>query len=173
MLLESVQMLYTAHWAVAFPFLLKQRSPIALSNAQKRLPTPPSMRTAPSQIKNPEQRGYRPVHIHHPCTKWVREAAANYKWLCALAIALAQECKHRWPTTPPHSCQAHAEWLAAHPPCLPGGPRTHFAVAMPPEVKRNDPIQSYRAFYKGSKTERGITKRYTRRHPPHWLNSDC
>jgi hypothetical protein len=171
MLLEAVQMLYTAHWTVAFPVLLAQRSPKALSECQRKLPTPPSIRMglAPRQLKNPEQRGYRPVHVNHPCTKWVREAKANYIWLCKLAIALAHECKHRWPLTPPHSCQAHAEWLLAHPPALPWGPQTSFAVAMPPEVKRHDPIVSYRAFYKGSKTERGITKRYTNRHPPHWL----
>lgn len=171
MLLESVQMLYTAHWTVAFPLLLAQRSPQALSKVQKTLPTPPSIRfgQAPRQLKNPEQQGFRPVHVQHPCTKWVRESKENYLWLCRLALALAKECKHRWPTTPPHSCQAHAEWLLTHPPALPWGPRTAFAVAMPPEVKRHDPIVSYRAFYKGSKTDRGITKHYTNRHPPHWL----
>jgi hypothetical protein len=173
MLLEAVQMLYTAHWVIAFPSLLQHRSAIAISRAQKSLPTPPSLRygKAPTQQKDPSQRGFRPVHLHHPCTIWVRRSLANYKWLCELALALAAECKHRWPTTPPHSCQAHAEWLATHPPALPNIPLalTHFAEAMPPEYKRHDPIVSYRAFYKGSKQERGITKHYTNRHPPHWL----
>lgn len=194
MLLEAVQMLYTAHWVVAFPSLLHHRSAIAISQAQKKLPTPPALRYAgggaPRQLKDPGQRGYRPVHLHHPCTVWVRRSLANYKWLCGLALALAAECKHRWPSTPPHdeaghearrgrrptvrrehSCQAHAEWLAAHPPFLPDIPRTHFAEAMPLEYKKHDPIVSYRAFYKGSKQERGITKRYTNRHPPHWLST--
>lgn len=172
MLLESVQMLYTAHWTVAFPFLIAQRSPKALSEAQKKLPTPHSIRfdKAPKQLKNAEQRGYRPVHVNHPCTKWVRASKDNYLWLCRLAVSLANECKHRWPLTPPHSCQAHAEWLLAHPPALPSGPRTPFAIAMPPDVKRHDPIVSYRAFYKGSKTERGITIHVSTRHPPHWLS---
>jgi hypothetical protein len=173
MLLESVQMLYTAHWTTAFPFLLRLRSAVAISQAQKKLPLPPSLRSAPFQLKDPENRGYRPVHLHHPCTAWVRASKANYVWLCALAVALAQEHHHRWPASQPHSCERHAAWLLAHPPSLPNIPLTQFAVAMPDEYKRQDPIVSYRAFYKGSKTDRGITKCYTHRHPPHWLNQYC
>jgi hypothetical protein len=193
MLLESVQMLYTAHWTTAFPFLLQFRAPIQLSKVQKRLPLPPSISygKAPHQLKNPETRGYRPVHIHHPCTTWVRSSRENYLWLCRLAVALAEEHHHRWPASLPHSCEAHALWLLAHPPSLPTTPHpssvergldgevknspsltqthTRFAEAMPELYKKHNPIASYRAFYKGSKTDRGITKSYTNRHPPHWL----
>lgn len=173
MLLESVQMLYTAHWVSAYPFLLKVRAAIHVSQVQKQLPLPPAFRFGPSkapfQKKDPLNRGYRPVHLHHPCTAWVRASNANYKWLCRLALALAQEHRHRWPSSQPHSCEAHAQWLSTHVPSLPTSPLTHFAVAMPVETKRSNPIASYRAFYKGSKTERGITKSYTNRHPPHWL----
>lgn len=169
MLLESVQMLYTAHWIMTFPFILSKKGPFAVSVLQKGLPTPPSIRTAPKQLKNPSQRGYRPVHIHHPCTVWVRESRQNYLWLCELALALAKEHKKRWPKSEPHSCEAHAQWLRANIPDLPDLPLTRFAEAMPLEYKRGDPIKSYRAFYKGSKTDRGITNRYTNRHKPHWL----
>lgn len=175
MLLESVQMLYTSHWIVAFPALLKHRSALAISKAQKTLPTPPALRfglsPAPRQHKDPSQHGFRPVHLHHPCSRWVRESLANYQWLCALALALAREHHHRWPDNPPHSCEAHARWLTANPPALPRVPPTHFAIAMPLEYHRSNPVSAYRAFYKGSKTERGITKSYTRRHRPHWLHS--
>jgi hypothetical protein len=163
MLLESTQMLYTAHWVTVFPTLLQHKAPIKVSEAQKKLPVPPTLRNAPNQTP------YRPVHIHHPCSVWVRASRANYAWLAALALALAQEHAFRWPASPPHSCAAHAAWLATHPPSLPNFPLTPFALAMPEDVKKHDAIQSYRAFYKGSKTERGITERYTRRHKPHWL----
>lgn len=171
MLLESVQMLYTVHWTTAFPFLLQFRAPIQVSKVQKTLPLPPSLLygKAPYQLQNPENRGYRPVHIHHPCTTWVRSSKANYLWLCRLAIALAEEHHHRWPSSLPHSCEAHAHWLFTHPPALPNLPLTQFAEAMPDIYKKHNPIASYRAFYKGSKTDRGITKSYTNRHPPHWL----
>ena len=171
MLLEAVQMLYTAHWVVAYPLLLNAKSPQELSRVQKPLPTPPALRVfkAPYQQKDPNQRGYRPVHVRHPCTTWVRQSKANYLWLCQLAVSLAKEHTYRWPESNPHSCAEHAEWLLEHPPALPKIPRTPFALAMPVEVKQGDPIRSYRAFYKGSKTERGITNRYTKRHRPHWL----
>ncbi len=181
MILESVQMLYSAHWMVAFPFLLKHRSVIKISQIQKTLPLPPSLRSAPfagngklklsdrDTIEVKPHRAYRPVHLHHPCTIWVRESLANYQWLCRLAIALGRENQHRWPASLPHKCEEHARWLLAHPPALPNIPLTPFAVAMPDCYKKHDPIVSYRAFYSGSKTDRGITKNYTNRHKPHWL----
>jgi hypothetical protein len=171
MLLESVQMLYTAHWVIAYPFILMKKGPFAVSLYQKGLPTPPALRVhkAPKQLKNPEQRGYRPVHVHHPCTVWVRNSLENYLWLCHLAMELAREFKHRWPTSGAHSCEEHARWLLEHPPALPHLGRTPFAQAMPEEYKRGDAIQAYRAFYKGAKQARGITDRYTKRHKPHWL----
>lgn len=174
MILESVQMLYTAHWVMTYPSLLACKSPIALSKAQKPLLTPSSLLTlkAPFQQKDTNQRGYRPVHVHHPCSVWVRSSLQNYLWLCSLAIALAKEHRHRWPDSAEHSCAKHAEWLLANPPDgLPLTPTiTPFALAMPDEYKQGkDAIRSYRAFYKGSKTERGITNRYTKRHRPHWL----
>ncbi len=172
MILESVQMLYTAHWVIAYPFLLDCKAPIQLAKVQKTLPTPPSIRyyKAPFQQKDDTQRGYRPVHIHHPCTVWVRSSLENYLWLCSLAVALAKEHRHRWPDSAEHSCAEHAKWLLNNPPALPLTPRTPFALAMPDEYKKGkDAIRSYRAFYKGSKTERGITNRYTKRNKPHWL----
>lgn len=154
-------MLFTAHWVVAFPFLLQFKAPVAVSKAQKNLPVPPSLRRAP--------KAYRPVHLHHPCSKWVQASKANYVWLCDLAIALGKEHDIRWPHNQQHSCAPLAEWLRAHPPALPNLPLTPFAVAMPDEYKAHDPIVSYRRFYRGSKTDRGITSSYTVRHPPHWL----
>jgi hypothetical protein len=166
MILESVQMLYTAHWALAHPHLLECKSPIALSKAQKLLSVPESLSNAPEQ-KNGSV-GYRPVHIHHPCTRWVRESAANYNWLCSLALYLAIEFRFRFGGE--HSCEVHALWLSENLPAgIPDIPLTPFALAMPLEYKKRDAIQSYRAFYKGSKTERGITEKYTYRHRPHWL----
>jgi hypothetical protein len=173
MLLEAVQMLYSAHWIAAYPFLLAHRSVMAVSRAQQSLLVPPSIRFAgggaPFQKMDPSNRGFRPVHLHHPCTRWVRTSLENYRWLSKLTLELAREHRHRWPSNPPPSCEAHALWLAAHPPLLPRIPRTPFAIAMPVEYRKSDPIVSYRAFYRGSKQDRGITDRYTNRHRPHWL----
>jgi hypothetical protein len=176
MILESVQMLYTTHWVLTYPLLLKQISPLAVSKFQKTLSTPPLLEVceAPCQKTNPSQRGYRPVHVHHPCTKWVRESLGNYMWLCRLALHLAEEHHYRWPSSPPHSSEEHVKWLIKNPPSkLKQTPftLTSFALAMPEEYKKHDAIGAYRAFYKGSKTERGITNKYTKRHRPHWLSN--
>jgi hypothetical protein len=173
MVVEAIQMLYSAHWVAAYPFLLKNRSAIAISRAQKLLPLPPSLKYlgggAPFQKKDPTNRGFRPVHLHHPCTIWVRSSRANYNWLCQLALELVKEHMIRWPSNPEVLCKKHAIWLSTYIPPLPSIPLTPFAKAMPEEYRRNDPIQSYRAFYSGSKQERGITNRYTNRQPPPWL----
>ena len=163
-------MLYTAHWICAHPELLKNKAPIKVAAAQKLLSVPEVLSSAPKR-QNIQESGYRPVHLHHPCTVWVRTSLANYMWLTELALALADEYEYRFSRNAkckPHSCKAHAQWLQANPPPLPDGERTPFALAMPDEYKMPDPVASYINFYTGSKKERGLTT-YTRREPPTWL----
>jgi hypothetical protein len=167
MILETCQMLYTAHWTTAYPELLGHRAPVKLAAAHKVLAPPAPMGTAPLRKSAPEP-GFRPVHVHHPCTIWVRASIGNYMWAVALALAIAEEYEYRWPGRT-HSCKAHAEWLKANPPPLPDGQRTPFALAMPDEYKRPDPVASYINFYQGSKRDRGLTT-YTRRAPPAFLD---
>jgi hypothetical protein len=167
MILETTQMLYTAHWVKAYPSLRQYKSPIALSKYQKTLDVPEHMFTAPRCIKT-YQIGYRPCHVGHPCTKWVRLTSGNYMWLISLGLELCKEFTHRFDNI--HSCQKHLEWLKAHlPPNIKPYPRTPYAIAMGDEYKiNNHAIKSYRNFYNTSKKERGLLK-YTKRHPPHWL----
>jgi len=170
MILEACQMLYTAHWISAHPELLLHRAPIKVAAAQKLLRIPECMATAPKR-KCADEPGFRPVHLHHPCTIWVRTSIANYMWLTELALAIANEYEYRFKATSkgkPHSCKAHARWLQMNRPPLPDTPRTPFALAMPDEYKMSDPVASYIRFYTGSKKERGLTT-YTRREPPPWI----
>jgi hypothetical protein len=172
MILEACQMLYTAHWISAYPELLKNKAPIKVAAAQKLLSVPENLANAPKRKDSKvEEPGYRPVHLHHPCTVWVRTSLANYMWLTQLALAIANEYEYRFAHSgkgKPHSCKAHARWLQKNPPPLPVGPRTPFALAMPDEYKMPDPVVSYIRFYTGSKKDRGLTT-YTRRPPPNWL----
>jgi hypothetical protein len=177
MILEACQMLYTAHWICAHPELLLHKAPIKVAAAQKLLQVPEHMATAPkrksSYASANEEPGFRPVHLHHPCTVWVRTSLANYMWLTELALAIANEYEYRFACKGKskekvHSCKAHARWLQLNPPPLPEGPRTPFALAMPDEYKMPDPVASYINFYTGSKKERGLTT-YTRREPPPWI----
>lgn len=171
MLLEACQLLYTAHWAFAYPKLLECKAPIHLSKAQKALPVPSSIETAPRSLTRPEEPGFRPCHIHHPCAKWVRESLDNYDFTARLAIELANEFRYRYPKKGEHECEKHAYWLLRNPPLeIPFEPLTPFVQAMDPEYKRDDPVEGYRNYYLTSKKERGLLV-YKFRPAPLWAVS--
>lgn len=160
MILEACQMLYSAHWVAAHPELLLQKSAVAISRAQKLLAPPPSMATAPAL-------GYRPVHLHHPCTKWIRASKANYIWACQLAEAIGDEYTFRY--CKEHRCMEHVRWLLNNPPTIPELSLQPFAIAMKKEYKiSDDPIECYHHYYKTSKKERGLLH-YTKREIPGFL----
>jgi hypothetical protein len=167
MILEACQMLYSAHWTSAYPELLENKSAVAVSRAQKLLDLPPSLANAPS--RNGGEQAYRPVHLHHPCTKWIRASLENYMWACDLAIAIGHEFTFRYGKI--HGCQVHAEWLRQNPPFLPSLGLQTFAIAMNPEYKISDnPIECYHHYYRTSKEERGLLQ-YTRRLKPAFLKT--
>ncbi len=168
MILEACQMLYTAHWTAVHPELLKERSAVKIARLHKGLAIPAHMRSAPNR-KTVAEAGFRPVHLHHPCTIWVRECLGNYMWTVELALALAEEYEFRWPGKT-HSCKAHALWLKHNlPPGIREEARKGFAVAMDDVFRvAGDPVASYIKYYIGSKKEKGLTK-YTRRNQPAFL----
>lgn len=146
MVLESCQMLYSAHWFYS--------------------PSGESLMYAP--LSKSGQLGYKPAHINHPCTKWVRESKENYIWTARLAICLAEEYEYRWPGRV-HSCKEHAVWLKANiPRGFPMVSLTPFAIAMDVEFKMKDAVASYRNYYIQSKSAKGLTV-YTKRTAPRFL----
>jgi hypothetical protein len=166
MILEACQMLYSAHWISTYPALLENKSAVGISRAQKMLDVPASFVDAPVR-KNTSERGYRPVHLHHPCTRWIRASKENYLFACELAIAIGEEYKFRYGKI--HMCLEHATWLSNHVPNLPETGLQRFAVAMKDEYKiSDDPIECYHHYYRTSKEERGLLK-YTRRERPGFL----
>jgi hypothetical protein len=167
MLLEACQLLYSAHWTTAYPELLNYRYSVKLSEEQKKLSVPESMRSAPCSQTHPDLPGFRPVHLQHPCAQWVREIVGNYYWACQLALALADEYTYRFGNKV-HSCEAHARWLLDNIPDLPSFDQTEFVQAMYPEFKKEDAVEAYRAYYRGSKGERGLLQ-YTKREIPEWI----
>lgn len=169
MILEACQLLYTAHWAFAHPELLVHKAPIKLAAAQKQLSVPECLADAPHSKSRPEEPGFRPCHIHHPCARWVRESIENYTICAKLAVELAEEFKFRYPKKGAHECEKHAHWLLAHPPAaIPRVEQTPFVLAMDDMYKVGDPIESYRNYYRTSKKERGLLQ-YKNREPPSWL----
>jgi hypothetical protein len=152
MLLESTQLLWTA-WHIGFADSDKKEALLA---------------DAPL-TKGTRQPGYRPTHKNHPCAIWTRATIGNYRWLIALAMALAEEYHYRYPTAGSHACEAHIAWLAAHEPPLPPKPLSWPALAMPPEYKiSKSPTACYKAYYCGAKRDSGLLV-YTRRELPPWV----
>lgn len=92
--------------------------------------------------------GYKPTHKNHPCAKWASASPANYAWLYALATELGREYTARYGRK-----HASTEVLETLPEPLSQPAPTWFALAMPDEFKTDDPVQSYRNYYRGAKRD--------------------
>ena len=104
---------------------------------------------------------YKQAHLNHPCTKWVRENSANYKWAASHYGALAQEYKRRFN-------KHHKSWVTqnTHLIVAPFNIKqstycTPFAQAMPDEDKHEDAVTAYRTYYlrdkqRFAKWEKGV-----------------
>jgi hypothetical protein len=170
MLLEACQLLYTAHWVTEYPHLLEYKAPVKLAIVQKHLAIPASIQTAPSSLSRPDEPGFRPCHIHHPCALWVRASLQNYIFLCDLALALAEEFKYRYPKKGPHACEVHANWLRYnYPSFMMEDGLTPFVQAMDPQYRKADPVEGYRNYYLTSKKDRGLLV-YKFRPAPDWVH---
>lgn len=156
MILETTQLLYTAHWILA----------LATGHA-------PDFSRAPYRKDSTTQRGYQPIrNAKHPCAIWTRESLEHYQWLCSLGIALCEEYQHRFGHDKAHSCEEHLYWLNRNtPPQLSSkGWLRQPPQAMPDEYKRSkDSIVCYRIYYKENKGAVRDILSYTGRHQPHWL----
>lgn len=106
---------------------------------------------------------YRKTHMNHPCNVWVRESAANYDWLYSLFAALSQEYTYRYGKT-------HKSWMERsvalynNPVPVDKG-LTPFALAMPDHFKGDDPVGSYRHYYRVDKAHLAAWKK---RDIPYW-----
>jgi hypothetical protein len=151
MILETTQLLYTAHWV--------------LEMEENRLP---SFKDAPLQ-KSSGIRGYLSIHNpKHPSAIWTRASKEHYEWLCSLGMELCKEFTFRFKKT--HSCKEHLVWLTANiPRTLVSNGWKDPPCAMPTEYRISKNVVScYRLYYvKGKST----LLQYTLRSPPHWLDT--
>jgi hypothetical protein len=116
-----------------------------------------------------EQVAYKPTHINHPCSKWVRESVANYQWLYSLFRYLSQEYTHRYGKV--HKTWLnHGKTLATPPKNIPEKGSTPFALAMPDQYKDDNPVTAYRKYYLGEKAH--IFK-WKDRSIPEWVDKTC
>jgi hypothetical protein len=113
----------------------------------------------------PEVAPYKHTHLNHPCSKWTRTSLANYTWLVQHGLALCSEYTARYSKI--HKTQAILEWLASNLPNIPDIGQTPFVVAVKdPEYWRENPVETYRAYYIGSKKR--FARWAPRANPPSW-----
>lgn len=99
---------------------------------------------------------YKPTHINHPCNIWIRESRDNYMWLYSHYTALSQEYTKRYGKF--HSSyHKNSLWLLLGDTefmNFPSKGLTPFAIAMknyPDCIKPDDPVESYRNYYRTAK----------------------
>jgi len=115
---------------------------------------------------------YKISHKNHPVSIWIRESFENYIWTLELVEAMHTEWKYRYghPENVEHKSYKVAKYLAQHSPpesCFPKKGLTTFALAMPEIYKCEDPIESYRKYYKSPEKIRLAS--WKKREPPSWF----
>jgi len=111
---------------------------------------------------------YKVAHPKHPCTLWTMESIANYHWHYNHWVALCKEYTHRYGKT--HlSFTKFGDILKVQPKNIPIGILTPFRLAMGsnPECMFDDPVKSYRAFYKTKQAR--FEMKWTKRKVPEWF----
>ena len=110
---------------------------------------------------------YKLAHKNHPVTIWCRTSLENYIWTLDLVDALHEEWRYRHDHTKTHKSYLVALQLRANMPThFEKEGLTPFALAMPDQYKTDDPIESYRNYYKGDKSAMASWKK---RSKPDWF----
>tara|TARA_R110000851_G_scaffold161377_2_gene305052 strand:- start:1570 stop:2133 length:564 start_codon:yes stop_codon:yes gene_type:complete len=155
MIVESAQMLSTVHR------YLDGHEYISISKNKRRI----KRWSHDTDTNNSETRLFKSVMLNHPCTIWARESTGNYAWLASHAISLCYEYTHRYDKI--HKTEDLCRWfLSNYPSTLRGFHLTPFAQAMPDEYKNADPVEAYRAYYRG---EKASFAKWTSRNVPEWF----
>jgi hypothetical protein len=109
--------------------------------------------------------GYKVTHQNHPSAIWARESLDNWKWLRDLSEALNDEYMYRYEKFVLHKAFETIQTLPE--PNIPNIGITPFRLAMPDDVKVEDPVESYRNYYNKYKTH---IASWTNRIEPVWFN---
>jgi hypothetical protein len=107
--------------------------------------------------------GYKTTHKNHPSAIWARESLDNWLWLRDLVVALNNEFVYRYEKTVTHKSYDMAMTLPK--PNIPSLGFTKFRLAMPDDVKQDDPILAYRDYYRKYKRE---LSNWKKRDIPEW-----
>jgi len=107
--------------------------------------------------------GYKITHQNHPSAVWTRASLENWLWLRELTTQLNKEYMFRYNKKANH--KSFDVVLSLPIPNIPNIWLTEFALAMPDDVKVNDPIKAYRNYYN---THKRHIASWKNREVPYW-----
>lgn len=108
--------------------------------------------------------GYKITHQNHPCAIWTRESQDNWLWLRELATELNYEYMYRYDHSENHKAFNVIQSLPV--PNIESKGITPFRLAMPDDVRDEDPVQAYRKYYNVHKQH---LAKWTNRNMPDWF----
>ena len=106
---------------------------------------------------------YKPTHVNHPCSVWVRSCSGNYLWALGLLASLCSVYTDRYQKV--HKTTFVIESLLDPPKNIRQGDLEPFALAMPEQYKQASAVESYRAYYRGEKRNIAV---WSRSPQPDW-----
>jgi hypothetical protein len=108
---------------------------------------------------------YKQTHKNHPCSIWVSESVDNFEWLTELGLALCDEYTFRYSKI--HKCQSIIQGFSRDigKLTLPKIGLTPYKLCMPDQYKVDDPVESYRNYYRGDKA---YIAKWSKRSQPSW-----
>jgi hypothetical protein len=128
---------------------------------------------------------YKPTHVNHPMTRWVREFKNNYTFTAQLALDLCDEYYYRYGQykSPPiqHKSRTIIEYLSENiPPSIPTRSARYIRIlgdvlltkppqAMPDECKHANVIQAYRLYYQSEHKKH--LRAWKNRDNPYWFDT--
>jgi hypothetical protein len=110
---------------------------------------------------------YRLTHRNHPCTLWASKNVENFRWLVKHGLALGAEYTLRFGKL--HKSEAVIREVSSSEHYLPVDSISEFAIAMPAQYHKEDPVAAYRAYYIG---EKSTFAKWSIRAKPFWLSSN-
>jgi hypothetical protein len=174
---ESCQMLSTCQR------MIDGKPGLVLFNRKGRLvpETRPIMRHLGERdgMHSTDSKIYWDCYHNHPCNKWLRESGDNYMFLLDLLNSLNSQFRTRY-NKPHGSWVKNYSYLRTPPAGLRSrGITLPFPLAMPEVYRQDDPVESYREYYRREKSHlyfqngggpmwHGYSKGVG---PPDWLHS--
>ncbi len=108
---------------------------------------------------------YRATHPNHPCVVWAAARRANWDWLVAHGLALADEYERRFGRV--HASRAVIARVARRGPSPSAIRRRQpFAQVLPEQYRGPDAVGAYRRYYAGDKARFATWRPPSR--PPRW-----